>query len=76
MSGARLVRFAIRSARYLLAEASEHLPKARTLATASPLTITDGGDGGSLTLGLEPATATSLGSIKLAGQLGGNAASP
>jgi hypothetical protein len=76
MSGARLVRFAIRSARYLLAEASEHLPKARTLATASPLTITDGGDGGSLTLGLEPATATSLGSIKLAGQLGGSAASP
>lgn len=74
--GSRFVRYAPKSARFLLTVLSDQLPKARRLMFSSPLTAADGGDGGDYTVTVEGASSSSRGVLKLAGQLGGTADVP
>lgn len=67
----RFVRYAVKSASYLVLNVADTLTRARRLVVSAPLTAADGGDGGDFTLGVNPATPTDRGVIKLAGQLGG-----
>ncbi len=76
MRSSRHVRFAPKSARYLVTEVPDHLPHARALAVSAPLTATDGGDEGDYTLAVDGATSSARGVLKLAGQLGGTADLP
>ena len=76
MRSSRFVRYAPKAAKYLVTALSDALPKARRLLFAAPLSAADGGDGGSYTVSIGGATASTRGAVKLAGQLGGTADSP
>lgn len=76
MRSSRFVRYAPKAANYLVTALSDALPKARRLLFAAPLSAADGGDGGSYTVSIGGATASTRGAVKLAGQLGGTADSP
>lgn len=72
----RFVRYAPKTARFLLTTLSDNLPAARRLMVSTPLSASDGGDGGDYTLSVSGATASARGVVKLAGQLGGTADAP
>jgi Protein of unknown function (DUF2793) len=72
----RFVRYAPKTARFLLTALSDNLPKARRLVMSLPLSANDGGDGGDYTLSVGAATSAVRGVLKLVGQLGGSADAP
>lgn len=72
----RFVRYAPKVARYLVTAIADNLPNARRLVFTAPLSGADGGDGGDYTVTIDPATDSTRGALKLAGQLGGTADAP
>lgn len=72
----RFVRYATKTAPFLLIHSSENLPKSRRLVLSSPMNANDGGDGGNYTVSVDEATSSTRGVVKLTGQLGGTADAP
>lgn len=72
----RFVRYASKSAQYLVTVMSDNLPKARRLVLSAPLSASDGGAGGDYTVAVAAATSAARGVLKLTGLLGGTADAP
>lgn len=72
----RFVRYAPKLAQFVVTALDENLPRARRLLFGAPLRATDGGPGGDLLVGVDEATPTAAGVVRLSGQLGGTAQSP
>ncbi len=72
----RFVRFAKKAAPFVVAQATDHLPKARVLDVSAPMALADDGPGSTLTLGVQGANSSARGVVRLVGQLGGSADAP
>ncbi len=68
--------YAPKSAAYLVLDDNSLLSGARTLSVGSGLSSTDGGEGETFELSASDASTSAKGAVKLAGDLGGEAATP
>lgn len=70
------VRYSPMTGTYLVAVASDKLPAARRFVAAAPLTLSDGGEGGDLTVSVQGASSAVRGALRLTAGLGGTADAP